>query len=547
MSSPVGYPQRNAYPMFSSTSKGDTPVGVDGGLKYPLMVTTNSSGGNGNRRRGASVDVGSRRCFVGTDRLADLQNWLRPVHMPILQPQAHIGMTPITSGLLTISHDPTVGDFSGSSIKCTFSGATTATARIPIPAAAEQGVSSRPVRAGGAVHYRLMCSDWSKITRLYMSLTQDGGTSNYQLGIILNGGKSAFGMGDPIYSSRWNNRWRTLVMQSKDFSKVGAAADWGRVNRYYNCDGIFISAITTAAVDLWIDRIYSPDWPVAVVTPIFDGWYREGRDIAVNDFLPRGWGAGGSCNTVEMGDFYPGYADLRLMSELGFDVFAHGHQLSGATASPTNASMTDATLGQVLSAQRRAIFGAGVDPMSMRWHQWLGNVGNGAFDVAAHLRTHGINASRSDTIDGEWGINPHQTTYSSGLLIGDSSWASRRGRFNRAYVSAYNNISQGASYDSAPVDPAKPTVSGEIDYICKTGQKLTTYDHRVLAEPGQYDVSLEYHRGRMADWIAREKAGELLVLNPTDVERLTYWRPGDVFMRWDGEWVYRDDPTRIAF
>ena len=45
MSSPVGYPQRNAYPMFSETSKGDTPVGVDGGLKYPLMVTTSSSGG----------------------------------------------------------------------------------------------------------------------------------------------------------------------------------------------------------------------------------------------------------------------------------------------------------------------------------------------------------------------------------------------------------------------------------------------------------------------------------------------------------------------
>ena len=44
MSSPVGYPQRNAYPMFSSTSKGDTPVGVDGGLKYPLMATTTSLG-----------------------------------------------------------------------------------------------------------------------------------------------------------------------------------------------------------------------------------------------------------------------------------------------------------------------------------------------------------------------------------------------------------------------------------------------------------------------------------------------------------------------
>ena len=41
--------------------------------------------------------------------------------------------------------------------------------------------------------------------------------------------------------------------------------------------------------------------------------------------------------------------------------------------------------------------------------------------------------------------------------------------------------------------------------------------------------------------------GELLVLNPTMVEYLTYWRPDDVYVRWDGEWVYRNDPTRIAF
>lgn len=45
MSSPVGYPQRNAYPMFSSTSQGDVPAGKNGANLIPLMVTTTSAQG----------------------------------------------------------------------------------------------------------------------------------------------------------------------------------------------------------------------------------------------------------------------------------------------------------------------------------------------------------------------------------------------------------------------------------------------------------------------------------------------------------------------
>ena len=48
MSSPVGYPQRNAYPMFSSTSQGDVPVGKNGANLIPVMANvTPSSGGIG--------------------------------------------------------------------------------------------------------------------------------------------------------------------------------------------------------------------------------------------------------------------------------------------------------------------------------------------------------------------------------------------------------------------------------------------------------------------------------------------------------------------
>ena len=42
MSSPVGYPQRNAYPMFSSTSQGDVPVGKNGANLVPVMATTSA-------------------------------------------------------------------------------------------------------------------------------------------------------------------------------------------------------------------------------------------------------------------------------------------------------------------------------------------------------------------------------------------------------------------------------------------------------------------------------------------------------------------------
>ena len=533
----------------------ETTMGVVGDLKFrhpktgamsSALTATTSAQGIGNRRRGVSAETGQWRGYIAADRLADLQNWLRPIHMPILQPQAHIGMTPIVSGLLTVSHDPTVGDFSGSSLKLDVSAAANDTARIPIPAALEQGVSARPVKAGGAVHIRVMCDDWSKLTRLYISLTQDGGSTNYQLGIIINASKSPFGLANPAYAAQWNNKWRTIVLQSKDFIKQGSAAAWGVTNRYYSTDGVMVSVISTGPVKLWIDRIYSPDWPIAVVTPIFDGWYESARNAAINDYLPRGWGCGGSANTVEAGGIYPTYAQLKQMSDSGFDVFAHGHQLSGPSAAPMNAAVTEAAYGQILAAQRRAMLGAGIDPMTMRWHQWLTNAGNGAFDVAAHLKTHGINAARADTIDGEWGFDPYNLTYSSGTIY-DSTWASRRGRFNRGFFASYDNLAQGANYDAAPVNASRPTLSSEIDYACKTGQKVLSYDHQILDSPSAFDVSTAYHAARVSDWAAREKRGELLVLNPTDVERLTYWRPGDVFMRWDGEWVYRDDPTRIAF
>lgn len=509
---------------------------------------TATSPGGGNRNRGAVVRAGDTVSGLPAGRLAELLSWMRPTHLPILQPQVHAGMTPITSGVLTVSHDPTVGDFSGSSIKLAFSDAGTVSARLPLPAPAEQGVSSKMPRAGGAVHYRIMCDDWSKVTRLYLSLAQNNGSTDYWLGNIINVSKSVFGNKDPAYADRWNNVWRTLVMQSRDFTKHGAASDWGLSAKYLeNIDGIVISAISTAAVNIWIDRIYSPDWPCAVVTPIFDGWYSTARDLVKNEFLPRGWGAGGSANTVEFGGIYPTFVDLKEMSDLGFDVFCHGHQLSGSNAAPMAGSVTQDTFGAILAQQRMALFSAGVNPVGMRWHQWLQNTGNGAFDVASALRAQGIHASRGDTIDGEFGIDPWTTTaVSTTSLFGAGPWVGRRGKYNRMYTAGHSN-GANVDYFAAGTDPTRQTVRESIAYAAMTAQVVTCYDHQIIDNPTSNDVSTQAMRDRIEDLAARERAGELMVLNPTTVELLTYWRPDDVFVRWDGEWVYRHDPTKIAF
>lgn len=54
MSSPIGYPQGNAYPMFSATSVGDNPVAV-GKDKTPLYISTTPDGGVGNISTAAGV------------------------------------------------------------------------------------------------------------------------------------------------------------------------------------------------------------------------------------------------------------------------------------------------------------------------------------------------------------------------------------------------------------------------------------------------------------------------------------------------------------
>jgi len=499
--------------------------------------------------KGAALKSGSKALYASADRLTDLQSWMLPKHLSVLDPGAHYGMTPITSGVLSISHDPAVAEFCGSSIKVSMSGVGTAlTARLPLSNGLEPGITSQPIKVGAALHVRMKCSDWSALTRFYVGLTQDNGVTNYWLGIIVNSGQSKLGGRDPAYASAWDNKFRTVVLLSAtNFSKVGSPAPWGADARYFNTDGINFTVSSTAAVDIHINRIYSPDWPAAVVCPILDGNYTSSRNLFTADFLARGWGYGASGNLLDGTGRYPSFAEMKATVDAGHDVFCHGHTLTGGTSpAPMSPSVTEAEYVPILAAQRRA-FTAACANTGLRWHQWLTNTGQYAgSDLAGLLKKFGIDACRADTSDAEYGINPSATTYTqSGALIGAGGFAGQRGRFNRAYTPSYNGLTTG-NYNNYDYD-GTATLKKTFDYVRKSGLVMHPYFHEILDAPGVYDVGPDFYRAWIADTETSVAAGESIVIKPTDLERLTYWRSGEFFMRWDGEWVYRHDPTKIAF
>lgn len=513
-------------------------------------VTATTGPGGGSRKRGTVVTTANGFSGLPAGRLQEMLSWVRPSHIPILDPAQFIDMTPITSGNVTASYAAGAGDFSSGAIRIVASAATPSTLiNIPFPATLETNMD-QPVRAGGCVHIRLRCSDWSKITRLALHLCEEGGTDKRQnCGLIGSDGKSRYGVADPQYADAWSNKYRTFSLASANWTPNGGPSPWGIYSVYYTLTSVAFTLVTSDAVTIDIDRVYSPEWPVGIVTPIFDHWQQSAREFAMREFLPRGWGAGGSGNKILSEPPLPTLNDLRQISDMGFDVFTHGHDVDGTgTPVPMTGSTTPARFSKILAQQRRAFLAAGVQHDGMRWHQWLQNNGTYAgSDMAGILRAHGIGAARANTSDAMWGVNPNVTTYTTVSTADVSTFLPYRGSYNRIATTLYQNIAQGGDYDSAPVNQASMTAQQRIAYAAMTHQPVTMYTHAITESPSEFDSSLRAAAGWVNHMEAEERLGNLLVLNPTTLEYLTFWRPGETFMRWDGEWVYRHDPTKIAF
>lgn len=493
--------------------------------------------------------------------LLDSYSSLLPTHLPVLSPERHSAMTPIVNGGLTCSF-VAGGERGRGKIRLSTAGVMASTAiRLPLPLGAEYGTYAR---MGARLNIRITCDNWNLVRRLYVGPADQGGSTHYHLlKIIENGGSggvSRYGMTDPANAAKWNNVWRTLNEHSDKKIIVGTPAPWDGTSRYFSADGLVFTVWTDGAVAIEFDRCYSPIYSVGGVVDIFDGAYKSARDIVLPAYAGRGWRAGFSGNKVDGSTLgvttYPTMADLASVAAQGHDVFMHGHDLSGSAPTPMTGAVTEAKTLEVLTAGRGAIAGAvgGAGARGLRWHQWLQNTGSYAgTDMAGLLKTMGIGAARGSCSDAEFGINPYDTvrtstwdaapaTVTGGVMSG---WQSYRGRFNRPYMETF----AGAT----PLD--RDTYAGSaiqkcVEYAANCGDLLLSYTHNIVSYDGTNplvsDTGINRWRDYDADVNARVKSGSLIKLGPTDLEMLTYWNPGDVYLSWDGEWRNRSDES-IAF
>lgn len=404
------------------------------------------------------------------------------------------------------------------------------------------------------MRFRIMCSDWTKVEHLFVGFTPDNGTNQWSMRIVEFGSVSRFGCTNPAHDSRWSGQWRSFALTSRDGSKMGAPAPWGLSDKNYYFNNLYFDVTATGAVSFWVDEIYNEDWPLAVITHILDGCYESARNLMIQDFVPRGWGWGVSANRVDGVDAFPTLQVLKEQSDLGADVFCHGHVLTGSGFPEPLASDGTTPASNFKNAffhQRRAIFGAGVDPVGMRWHQWLQNRGRLALnaDVAAVLMQFGVDAARADTVDGQFGWDPFLTPANRNMSFNSGPLIPRNGRFNRPHMGTNRNRPMGNRHDYSFFDGTNQTVRTELEYAALAGLHLTTYDHHVLDSGfGEFDDTLAAYRDRVAHIEELEAQGKIVVLKPTEVEQLTHWRRcDDWFVDWQGECVYRHDPTKIAF
>lgn len=558
----------NGYKPGIYSSMGDTEearlVGI-GLARFWNSLTDNPAGDDVlNFRQAAAVARAVRGPVI--DQAADIL----PTHIPVLSPERHVSMGSIVSGSLTATYDAATSERGRGSIKLARAGSTTsATVNIPLTAGAE--FPSTAFKIGARVHVRIRCDDWSQIQRLYIGFSKPGDTNSYQYFKVIEANVSPEGCTATAAAAVWNNQWRTLIFHSdKKPALVGTAAAWDRTARYYDAGGVVFTVNQVAAgtpVNLWIDRIYSPDWPVGFCTVIGDGAYQSFINTAVAAFNQRGWKLGVSGNRVDGSTSgvttYPTLSTLASLAAQGHDVMAHGHYLSGATPIPLDgtAGQTEAAVLNVLALQQAAIRGAlgGKNARGTRWAQWLTNTGryNGGADMAGILKDLGIQAGRADCSDAEYGIDPWDAKFTtffnspyseSGARM--SGWVPPRGRFNRPYTEFTIRPSGGAETSTTRDTYAGNGLQRGLDYAAACGDGLVAYTHNILdndgTNPATNDSGTTHFRDFLADLDDKVAAGSILVLSPTQLESLTYWRQGDVHVRWDGEWVNRSDGS-IAF
>ena len=459
-----------------------------------------------------------------------------PTHRVIADPWTVniAGATKPAGATITVEADD--NEYGGSVIRIDLpSGLSNAPVTLPI----NPDVTGAYPKALPEVCFRLAASDWAPLTRFYAKLG-DATLANCKLWVIIDdsgGGKSQYGLWNGPHPTRWNNVYRTL--RANPFAMVSnvGTMPWDENTPEAEIRAISFTVSTSAAVTLRLSRVYSPEWDRGALVHISDGGYQFFRDNALPYFLDRGW-PGVVSRLANTDANYTKDEQWPDFVAAGWDVCQHIAQ----GGSQNNASTTPAQLEQALHDFKRLAQELKVNnPGNYLFSQFLGNAGRyTGVDMAGVLRAHGIQSSRGMCSDAEYGIDPWDSKFSStgGLEPQPHGFIPKLGRYNR-WQYATGDDATPELRDNYALSRTKRQVA--ITAASKSVGII--YSHRVRPYDGTNpltgNVGLNLFRDYIADCDDRFKSGALIPLSITQLDGLTYNRPGDVYVRWDGEWVSR--------
>lgn len=508
-----------------------------------------------------------------------------PRHVPVFIPdqlQSQIAAVASPGSSIANSYDTSVKEFGAGSMKIAVPGAvgSDVTFRVAIPA----DLYGNQPKIGSRLNIRIRCSNWAAVTRLYVSPSEQAGSSHRYIFTVAELTGVDCEHGQKSIPSAWNDVFRTIQFDAYRKIAVGTPAAWATdssMTSTYAVDGMTFTIRTSGAVDLYIDRMYSPEWPVGVYTLVGDGAYDTFQSNAVAAFNRRGWKLGVAAFKVNdivghyPGRGYPTEAQLVAMAAAGHDVVPH-YCTPNASFNHTEAAFTGATTAaQVRSAAtaliNRAAREHGANAKSLQYVQFLQNAGKyDSTNLAGVLAKFGAAHGRGPCSDAQFGVDPWHASMSSNASYRNNEagtdkaimagWIPKRGRFNAGYEQAwFANVTADNDTDRLARDTyASSMLQLAINRAAALADGVFSYTHYIETygtanrsgsgnpEPSVNNSGANFWRDHLVHLDEKFNAGSLVVLSPSQRYSLTYGRQGDVYLRWDGEWVNRSDGS-IAF
>ena len=431
-------------------------------------------------------------------------------------------------------------EYGGKSLKLSFAENTPSNAHVILPLLPDY--RSNYPKSLPRMEWRVMSSNFQTLNRLYLSASDDPTMAKRYIWVANDNStqKSGWGLRGP-YTTSVNNRYRTLVVNCyNNVSPSGGPTAWNETAPEYEIRAISINVIlaqdggVNIPGDLYINRVSSPEWDCGALITQMDGGYELSRLPIFHEFWRRGWPGVVSRLYADAADYIPD-AYWPDFVRAGWDVCLHAAK-QDVTA--MDGTVTEQVLDKILQDWRRFAVSLGVQGPGLRTCSNLTNAGPAAIpDAAAILRRNGIAGARGRWSDEQYGVDPMSALTNIDQIAGSTpgGWSPRWGRYNRMYI----DVSAGGA-----TAEARNTFAGShADVMIKkivVGRDLGwAYIHRVMDAPTTGNIGPQFARDYIAAIEEKFSKQEIVPISATQADMLTYERPGDVYLAYDGAWKSR--------